>query len=317
MPGYRSRRLYLAASPNTTPFDLGRGLAGIARRARRDDLLHVHGEVAAGLCLPLLAIRPSVVTLHGLNLSRRLKGAMYRAAALNLRAVVAVADRTICVSHAEQDYLDAIIGTAAATGALVVHNGVRRTDSASRHQRADTREQLGVSAAEPMAIWVASLERPRDPLAAIRAAQEASVTLFVVGDGPLRSQVERAASASTTHVLGYRSDVSRLLAAADLFVFTTHREGFAFALLEAMAAGLAPIVTQLPENEEAVGAAGIAVPVGEHLALVGALRRLVDNPVERVNLGKRAQSRVAEQFDAEEMITRTRVIYDDVLDDGV
>jgi glycosyltransferase involved in cell wall biosynthesis len=161
-------------------------------------------------------------------------------------------------------------------------------------------------------IWVGSLDERKDPLAAVRAAVRTSVALLVVGDGPLRSQVERAAR-GPIHVLGQRQDVPRLLEAADFYVLTSRREGLAFSLLEAMAHGLPAVVTDLAENVEAVGDAGIVIPGGDDDALGAALRRLVDNEGELATLGGLARRRVAELFDADTMIARTRAVYDDAL----
>ncbi len=67
MEGYRFERLFLAPSPRPAKAlrALPRTTLGVFRAA---DVLHVHGEVAAGICLPVLAARRSVVTLHGLHL---------------------------------------------------------------------------------------------------------------------------------------------------------------------------------------------------------------------------------------------------------
>jgi len=54
--------------------ELPRGVAHVLRRAGSYDLLHVHGEVAAGLCLPRLVRSRSIVTLHGLISSVGLPG---------------------------------------------------------------------------------------------------------------------------------------------------------------------------------------------------------------------------------------------------
>lgn len=283
------------------------------RRARRHDLLHVHGEIASGLCLPLLATRPSIVTLHGLHLARRLTGLRRAAAVLNLRAVLRATDHTICVSHAEHDDLRRLVGDVAARRASVVHNGVRLPPAPSGIDRAAAREELGIAQTEPVGIWVGSLSEHKDPLAAIRAAGSASVALLVVGDGPLRSEVERIAH-GRVRVLGLRPDVPRLLAAADFYVLTSRREGLAMSLLEAMAHGLPAVVTNLPENAEAIGHAGIAFPVGDDAALVEALRRLAENDGERTALGGLARDRVAELFDGEMMIARTHAIYDATLE---
>jgi glycosyltransferase involved in cell wall biosynthesis len=311
MPGYRLHRIYLAPGP-TPSRALARGVIEALRRGRGEDLVHVHGEVGSGLCLPLVATRPSVISLHGLNLTRRLNGLRREAALLNLRAIVRAAHQTICVSRAELAELVAMVGSAATTRAVVVHNGVRPPAPPTELNRADTRGEFGIAGAEPAAIWVGSLHDHKDPLAAVRAAELASVTLLVVGDGPLRSQVERTAK-QHVRVFGHRDDVPRLLAAADFFVLTSRHEGFSFSLLEAMASGLPAVITDLPENVEAVGETGVVVPVGDEAALAAALQRVAANEGERAALGEQASHRVAVHFSAEAMIGRTSAIYDDVL----
>lgn len=311
MEDYRFTKVYLAPSPRPTPVELASGVANALRRGREHDLVHAHGEPAAGLCLPLLASRSSLVTLNGLSLARRLRGLRRRVAALNLRAFVRAADRTICVSRAEHEYLGRIGGPASSRRATVIHNGVRVRPPGAQAERLETRRMLGLADAEPVGIWVGLLDENKDPLAAIRAARAAALPLLVVGDGPLRRLVQREASAST-HVLGQRRDVPRLLDAADVFVFTSHREGFSFALLEAMAHGLVPVVSDLPENCEAIGDAGIATRAGDD-SLTAALMRLVEDPYARARIGEDARRRVSKLFSADQMRRLTRVVYDDIL----
>ena len=97
--GYRAERTYLA---------------GALWRLHSHTLLHVHGEVAAGACLPALMLRPSVVTLHGLHLLRRVEGVARTVAVANLRLVLQAAKRTICVSQAEMTDLVEAVGAEAA-----------------------------------------------------------------------------------------------------------------------------------------------------------------------------------------------------------
>lgn len=311
MPGYRLRRVYVAGRRKPSIAEVARGIAELARLLRGHDVLHVHGEVTAALLLPLVAAQPSVVTLHGLHLLRRVDGIRRRAAALNLRAVVRSATRTVCVSHAERAELAAAVGRAARR-VVVIHNGVRPAAPGGAAERATVRRELGVPDAQPLAIWVGSLDERRDPLVVAEAAVETSTPLVFVGDGPLKSEVERAAR-PPVRVLGQRDDVPRLLAAADFFVLMSAREGLSFALLEAMAHGLPPVVADVPENVEAVGDAGIAVPYADRTALVAALRRLGSDASERAELGGRARRRVSTTFDAAQMVERTRALYDEVL----
>ncbi len=315
MQGYRFERVYMAPGSAPGHRSLPSGFIDILRRVRAYDVLHVHGEVTSGLCLPLLATRPSVVTLHGLHLVGRLTGLRHSAATLNLRTVVRAAGRTICVSESEFEELLEVAGPRVAGRALVVRNGVRPPPPQSEATRAGVREELGLSESEPVGIWVGSLDERRDPLTVVRAAERASVALLVVGDGPLRSQVERIAEVST-RVLGHRFDVPRLLAAADFFVLMSRREGLSFALLEAMAHGLPAVVADIAANLEAIGDSGLAVPYCDEKALVAAFRRLVENEGERAALAERARRQIAKVFSAEEMIGRTRAVYHEVLVGG-
>src|SRR5216683_8245382 len=130
LPDYRSDRVYLASSPSA-----GAALRTLPRRwldaqlaARRHDLVHLHGEVASTICLPSLALRPSVVTLHGLNLVRRLDGLPRRAAEMNLQLIVKAAKRTICVSEAERADVFRAIGARLKDRVILIHNGVDPTD---------------------------------------------------------------------------------------------------------------------------------------------------------------------------------------------
>jgi len=309
--GYRFERVYI--TPQRKP-GVGQVVAGaldLRRLLRGYDLLHIHGEGAAALFLPLLAVRRSIATLHGLHLLRRASGLGRRAAGLNLRAIVRAASRTICVSNAERDQLKTVVGPGVLRDTVVIHNGVRLPSERSTAERNDVRRELELAESEVVAIWVGSLDERRDPLCVVRAAERTATPLLVVGEGPLRAQVEQAAKAHV-RVLGHRPDVPRLLAAADFFVLMSRREGLSFALLEAMAHGLPAIVARIPENIEAIGDTGAAVPYGDEEAVAATLRRFAEDGEERTALGARARQRVADLFHVDGMIARTRALYDEV-----
>jgi glycosyltransferase involved in cell wall biosynthesis len=312
MPGYRSTRIHLAPARKPGPINVGRGLLELARGIRGHDLVHVHGEGVASLLLPLVALHRSVVTLHGLHLLRRATGRRRRAAALNARAVVRAADRTICVSTAEQSVLAGAVGRALTERkTVVIHNGVPLAVETTAAERASVRGELGVPGSGLIAIWVGSLDERRDPVAVVRAAEATETTLLIVGQGHLRDAVERTAG-THVHLLGQRDDVPKLLGAADVFVLMSQREGLSFALIEAMAHGLPSIVADIPENLEAVGDSGLMVPYGDAHAVSAALRRMKD-AAARSKMSERARQRARGVFSAERMIEATRAVYDDVL----
>jgi glycosyltransferase involved in cell wall biosynthesis len=322
MPGYRFTRMHLA--PDARPRKAAPALLRTAPRtnlsSRSHDLIHVHGEVAGALCLPALAARPSIVTLHGSHLVRRMHGLRRRAALANLRLVLAAADTTICVARSEYDQLAGAVGSLAAERAIVIRNGVELPPLPSDRERAAARAVLGAEESVTLLLWLGALDVPKEPEAAVRAAIRAArggarLQLLLAGDGLLRDAVEDAARGEpgVVSVLGFRPDVRRLLAAADVFVLSSRREGLPFALLEAMATAIPAVVAANEGCVEALDETGIAVRQGDVAALAQAFDRLASDPGERERLGRLARERVAQHFRAETMIEQTRAVYEEVL----
>ncbi|MCP9489068.1 MAG: glycosyltransferase family 4 protein [Solirubrobacteraceae bacterium MAG38_C4-C5] len=289
----------------------------VARAARRADLVHVHGDTAALLALALLRARPSVVTTHGLHLLRRVRGPMRAGVVLGLRAAAQAADRVICTSHAERDELAGLLPAPARRRLVVVHNGIALPSPADPAQRSAARGALGLANGDVAVLFLGELHERKAPLDAVAAAQAARtrgarVVLLVAGDGPQASAVrERAGPA--VRPLGFRGDVDRLLTAADLLVMPSAREGLSFAVLEAMGRGLALVVSDAPGNPEAVGDAGVVVPVGDRAALATALTRLATDHDERARLGAAARERVRTTFTLDRLREEVSATYHDAL----
>ena len=95
---------------------------------------------------------------------------------------------------------------------------------------------------------------------------------------------------------GPRTDIPDLLAAADVFVLTSIREGLPVSLLEAMAAGKAIVAASVGGVPDAIsdGETGLLIPPGDAAAAAGAVCRLLDDPALRSSLGRSAV-RVAEE----------------------
>jgi len=161
------------------------------------------------------------------------------------------------------------------------------------------------------------LEERKDPLTAIRAVNSAArdgapLTLLVVGDGPLRAQAESLAT-DAVRILGHRRDPEPLLAASDIFVMPSVREGQSIAVLEAMRAGLAMVVSDGAGNPDAIGDDGVVVPVGDSVALAAALSRLAAEDGTRHLLGEAARRRFQSLFAPEVFLGHMRAVYEAVL----
>jgi len=275
--------------------------------AREVDLVHVHGEVAAAACLPTLALKRAVVTLHGLHLLRRSQGVAREAAAASLGLIVRAASRTICVAESEAADVVAAVGDWARPRLAVIPNGVPLPALPRAEERASARAQLGLDQNALVGAWLGALDAHKDPLTAARAARGLPLVLLFAGEGSLKNQVEREGGASV-RLVGQLADTRRVLAAADFFVLASQREGLSFALLEAMAMGLAPVVSDAAGNVEAVADAGMVVPYGDVNGFAAAFRRLMETDL-RLALARRARERIAAKFGVDAMRERTREVY--------
>ena len=100
--------------------------------------------------------------------------------------------------------------------------------------------------------------------------------------------------------LGFRADVPRLLAGADLVAIASLREGLPNVALEAMAARRPVVATAVAGTPELVqeGETGLLVPPGAPDAMAGALAALIADPVRRRQMGERGRRRVEQWFEA-------------------
>ena len=299
---------FLAGS--SSPLRAGPGLLFrrpfVAARARQADLVHLHGDMTAILSRQLVGPKPSVITTHGLHFVRRAEGRVGERARRALAGAAERAGAVLCTSQAELDDLRAIAGDGASL--LLAPNGVSLAPAVGEEERRAKREELGLGPGEVTALFAGELSERKDPLAAARAAAGAGIVLLVAGEGPLRSALA-VLEGPAVRLLGFRDDLPALLGAADLFVLPSSREGLSLALLEAMAAGLPPVVADGPGNPEAVGEAGLVVPAGDEAALTAALARLAGDGEERARLGEAARDRVGRHFTPEAMLARAREAY--------
>jgi glycosyltransferase involved in cell wall biosynthesis len=116
--------------------------------------------------------------------------------------------------------------------------------------------------------------------------------------------------------LGPVEDLPKLLAGADVFVLPSRSEGFSNAIVEAMAASLAVVATNVGGNAEAVeeGVTGRLVPSESPELLAAALIDLIASPSTRNSMGCAGNARVRERFTTEAMMSRIASLYGTLLE---
>jgi glycosyltransferase involved in cell wall biosynthesis len=139
--------------------------------------------------------------------------------------------------------------------------------------------------------------------------------LVLVGDGPLRPILEKLGDDPRTtgkvHFLGRRSDVPSLLRTADLFVLPSLWEGFGIAVLEAMAAGIPVIASNVDGIREIVrtGQDGLLLDPRSAQAWQDAIQTLLTDPVQARTLATSARSR-AQQFSLRDTVSKLESLYE-------
>jgi glycosyltransferase involved in cell wall biosynthesis len=298
-------------------------LAAVPRVARwlrrsRADLVHAHlpltGVVArfAGR----LAGVPVVYTEH--NLQPRYHPWTRRANAWTWGWQAAA----VAVSGEVAESISEHLGDRVAV--TVVRNGIEIRRRASDERLADVRRRFDVPAGAPVVGTVAVLRRQKRLdlwlEAARRMLAERRETCFlVVGDGPVRGELEaeatRAGIAGSVRFTGLQEDVQPFLDLMDVYLMSSEFEGLPLALLEAMASGVAPVVTAVGGIPEVVrdGADGVLVPFGDPAALAAATLSLLADAERRGSLAAAARRRVKERFGIARMARELEAIYARVL----
>jgi glycosyltransferase involved in cell wall biosynthesis len=158
-------------------------------------------------------------------------------------------------------------------------------------------------------------------LEALAATRE--VTLWIAGDGPLRPRLERLATRlgiiGRVRFLGWREDVPRLLAAADLLVCPSLREPLGNVVIEAWSAGL-PVVATASDGPKGLiqdGESGILVPLpgsrgGGPRALADAIERVCADPALRARLGNAGRRAYEAEFTEPIVVAGYRKFFDQV-----
>jgi glycosyltransferase involved in cell wall biosynthesis len=228
----------------------------IARLA--PDALHVHGLRFPRCVLRLAAACPGVPILLQDHASRPPRPWRRR---LHRRAFAAADGVAFCAR--EQTLAFGSLGLIRAP--TQVYEVPESTSRFTPGSQAEARAATGLTG-EPCLLWVGHLDANKDPLTVLEGASRAAAALprltlwCCFGRAPLERAVARRLGSDPrlhgrVHLLGRRphGQIERLMQAADVFVSGSHREGSGYALIEALACGLPPLVTDIPSFRALTG----------------------------------------------------------------
>lgn len=152
-------------------------------------------------------------------------------------------------------------------------------------------------------------------IAALAALGRRDVYYLICGQGKMRRQLQRYADqlgvGRLIRMPGYQEDIQKIYQNADIFIFPSKREGMPVALMEAMAAGMPCIVSDVRGNRELIDRlGGIRFTLGQTEELAEALEQLLENRLLREKQGKYNQHKI-KAYDLQIVQDRMKEIYKD------
>ena len=157
-------------------------------------------------------------------------------------------------------------------------------------------------------------------LAALARLPTQNYRCLLVGDGPQRQSVEHLAEelnlGDRVKFMGARDhdEIAQILQLADIFVLPSLWEGMPMAIMEAMAAGLPVIATDVGGTGELVvqGETGLLVRAGDVVGLAREIARLLDDPELRRHLGARGRERITREFSLDKTVREYEALYEEL-----
>jgi glycosyltransferase involved in cell wall biosynthesis len=223
--------------------------------------------------------------------------------------------RVIAVSHYVRRYL--ISAGVSEKRVHTIYDGIAKPEPIAK---SSLRAELGIAPDATVGCMVAIMRDEKgheDLIAAVRPLFDTHPDLHIImaGDGPIFDRINGIVRSlgleSRIHMLGFRTDVPNILRGSDFFVLPTHQEALGQAYIEAMAAGLPVIGTQVDGVPELIqdDVNGLLVPPRNPEALRGAIARMIDDPQLRQRLRQESQRITERGFTIGDMAYETALYY--------
>ena len=281
------------------------------------DIIHCNTRVSqvVGCLLSKYSSRPYVSTCHGFFKARR----------LSRRIFPCWGDKVIAISGQVRDHLlnDFKVDEKNIT---VINHGIDINcfTSHNREQALSARKRFGLPDEVNVVGIIARLSDVKGHIYLIQAMPDIlrrhpDTLLWIIGDGKMKKEltelVDKLKIKDKVVFTPEARDTASALAAMDIFVMPSLKEGLGLAAMEAMAAGLAVVGSNVGGIKTLIqdGENGLLVPAADSVELAGKISSLLANRALAGRLGENARATIAAKFPYESMITDTERVYSQCL----
>jgi glycosyltransferase involved in cell wall biosynthesis len=260
-------------------------------RSFRPHIIHAQANKAAGIVATLRHFQPAarIATVHGFKTSNR----VFRAF-----------DAVICVSRA-------VLERVALPQAVVIPNGIRATQAPPHDPKIFSRN-FGIEPKRPIVVTAGRLAPVKGYVGLISAWQGIDADLVIAGEGPQRLELETLVRqlnlTHSVHLVGFRSDVPSLMSSADMMVISSEREGFPYAMVEALHLEKVIVSTRFPGAEDYLPEQYL-VPYGDEQRLREMIKHTLEHVETAVAEYEPIWQRARTELTVERMVERTARVY--------
>ena len=185
----------------------------------------------------------------------------------------------------------------------------------------ELRKRLSISEEQFVLMSVGELSERKNHMVVIKALarlKEYDILYLICGDGPLQEQLQAEAEklgiGNRVRLLGFRQDISELLAVADVFVFPSLQEGLPVAMMEAMASGLPIVASEIRGNKDLLqnNQGGYLVKAREPGQFAEAVVKMMQTPGKRDEMGKH-NIEVIKNYSQEAVLQKMKKFFNEVV----
>lgn len=185
--------------------------------------------------------------------------------------------------------------------------------------KAAKRRELGIPEDAAVLLSVGELNNNKNHEVVLRAIADMNVYYIIAGAGDLRQHLQNRIVAlgleNRVKLLGFRNDIKELLAASDIFVFPSFREGLPVALMEAIAVGVPAVASRIRGNVDLIenGVNGFLCDPSDEKSFADHISMLLSNDVLANSFSERSKEKI-KKYDTENVLRAAQEIYRSVLD---